>query len=129
MNASHRKRPVKPSMRIIASLVAWFESSRRMEGLNKPMRCAIYCRVSSDRQREKHTIDSQIRILPEYAKSRGWDLVGQPYIDDGFSGETIEARPAFSRLLDDAAAGKFDVLLVIDDDRISRAKSDMTGAI
>lgn len=93
------------------------------------MRCAIYCRVSSDRQREKHTIDSQLRILPEYAKAQGWEVIGEPYIDDGRSAETIEDRPAFSRLLDDATQRKFDLVLVIDDDRLSRSKSDLTTAM
>ena len=31
----------------------------------------IYARVSSDRQREEHTIDSQVEALIEYAESKG----------------------------------------------------------
>ena len=61
-------------------------------------------------------------------KKNGWRIVEQ-YIDDGFSGETIEGRPEFSRLLDDIAKDRFDILLVIDEDRISRSKSDMVGAL
>lgn len=89
---------------------------------------AIYARVSSDRQREKHTIDSQTRLLPEYAKREGWKIV-ETYKDDGFSGETVEGRPAFVRLLDDAADGLFDVVLCIDLDRITRSKKDAEGAL
>jgi site-specific DNA recombinase len=88
---------------------------------------AIYARVSTERQREKHTIDSQLRMLPEFARQQGWEIV-DTYIDDGYSAETVEGRPAFSRLLDDAARGRFSLLLTIDEDRLSRAKSDMTGA-
>src|ERR1041384_3598148 len=85
-------------------------------------RCAIYARVSTEAQREKHTIDSQLRLLPEYATQRGWTIV-EEYVDNGFSGETIEGRPAFSRLLDDATRQLFDVVLVIDEDRITRSNT------
>ena len=49
--------------------------------MNKP--AAIYARVSSDRQKENHTIGSQTAALIEYAQSsmprRPWrDGVGNP---------------------------------------------------
>ena len=95
---------------------------------SKPLpKCGIYARVSTERQRERHTIGSQLRLLPEYANKQGWNIVEQ-YVDDGCSGETVEGRPEFSRLLDDATKDRFEILLVIDEDRISRSKSDMVGA-
>lgn len=90
-------------------------------------KAAIYARVSTDRQREKQTIASQLRLLPEHAKSQGW-TISEQYVDDGRSGETVEERPEFKRLLDDAAIGAFDVLLVIDLDRITRSKKSTEGA-
>jgi len=87
----------------------------------KGLRAAIYCRVSSEAQRERHTIDSQKRLLPEYVRAQGWKPL-DPYIDDGFSGETIEDRPAFTRLLRDVNAGLVDVVVCIDLDRITRSK-------
>lgn len=87
-------------------------------------RCALYMRVSSAGQRERHTIDSQKSILPNLAESHGLAIY-QTYIDDGISGESIEARPAFRQLLDDASAGCFSAVLVIDFDRLTRA-TDLT---
>jgi site-specific DNA recombinase len=92
------------------------------------MRCAIYARVSTDRQRERHTIDSQLRLLPEYAKREGWEVV-HLYKDDGRSGETVEARPEFTQLLEDAAKKQFDAVLVIDLDRITRSRKSAEGAV
>lgn len=86
--------------------------------------CAIYCRVSTDAQREKSTIDSQRTLLPQLAEKHGL-AVYREYVDDGISGESIEARPAFQRLLDDSSTGKFQAVLVIDFDRLTRA-SDLT---
>lgn len=89
-----------------------------------PSFCAIYCRVSSDIQREKNTIASQRTILPGLAKKHGLEI-HKEYVDDGISGESIEARPAFRQLLDDAASGLFQAVLVIDFDRLTRA-TDLT---
>lgn len=93
-----------------------------------PWRCAIYARVSTATQRERHTIGSQLRILPEHAKKSGWKIV-DIYTDDGRSGETVEGRPAFQRLLDDVEGHKIDVILVIDLDRITRSKRSAEGAL
>lgn len=48
------------------------------------MRAALYARVSSAGQRDRHTIESQLRDLPAFATARGWTVVGV-YTDDGKS--------------------------------------------
>jgi site-specific DNA recombinase len=88
---------------------------------------AIYTRVSTEKQAEKYSLAAQRRILREHAARKGWELVGE-YEDPGISGETIEARPAFRSLLEEAGAGAFDVLLTIDTDRLSRSKDLRTWA-
>ena len=40
---------------------------------------AIYARVSSEKQKEEHTIDSQLACLTDYAKSEGY-FVPNDYI-------------------------------------------------
>jgi site-specific DNA recombinase len=91
------------------------------------MKVAIYARVSSDQQRERQTIRSQLTELPLYAERQGWTVV-KHYTDDGKSGESIDGRPAFQALLEDAEKGLFEVVLVIDIDRITRSKRDQEGA-
>jgi len=89
----------------------------------------IYARVSTERQRELHTIASQISILPEIIKQKGYVQVFDPYVDDGISGETIEDRPAMTKLLEDAEQGLFDAVFVIDIDRLTRAKKSIDWEI
>ena len=101
---------------------------RKLRTPGEFLRCAIYCRVSSDAQEKQNTIASQLRILPEYAAKRGWQVI-ELYVDNGFSGSTIEGRPAFSRLLTDVEAGKIDVVLVIDVDRITRSGETLQRAL
>jgi len=93
------------------------------------MRCAIYCRVSSDRQREDRTIDSQREALEAYAKAQNWSVVAVEQ-DDGVSG-TIEpwARPAMSRILAMVCNHSIEVLLVLDVDRVTRDSDTIAFAV
>ncbi len=84
---------------------------------------AIYCRVSSEQQREQGTIKSQRATLEGYAKRQGYSIY-RVYEDDGFSGATIEGRPAFKRLLVDAQNQLFDAILVVEQNRITRTDND-----
>ena len=81
---------------------------------------AIYARVSSERQRQDETIQSQTVGLRELAADRGLlvpeDLV---FEDEGFSGASL-TRPALERLRDRAAEGVFEVLLCHAPDRLAR---------
>jgi DNA invertase Pin-like site-specific DNA recombinase len=92
------------------------------------MKAAIYCRVSSERQLERHTIGSQRRILPGLAASKGY-AIHREYIDDGVSGEALRHMPALRSLLDDAEAGHFSAVLVIDIDRITRFQRESERAL
>ena len=83
---------------------------------------AVYCRVSSDNQREKRTIDSQVSTLTAYAQRHGYD-VDRIYQDDGFSGSTIAGRPAFRQLLIDCAKHRFEAILVVEHNRITRSEN------
>ena len=81
---------------------------------------AIYARVSSDQQREAHTIESQTAGLVEWATTL--ELEVPPvwvFEDDGYSGATLE-RPGLERVRDLAAAGDIQVVLVHSPDRLSR---------
>jgi site-specific DNA recombinase len=74
---------------------------------------AIYARVSSERQRQDETIQSQTAGLRELAAGRGLLVVEDLlFEDEGFSGATL-TRPALERLRDRAAEGGPWVLAVI----------------
>jgi len=83
------------------------------------MKHVIYTRVSSKDQADKYSLPAQEKLLKECIAREGGELVGI-YTDAGISGETIEARPEFSRLLIDAQEKRFDAVWVVDQDRLSR---------
>jgi site-specific DNA recombinase len=86
--------------------------------MNKP--AAIYARVSSDRQKENHTIASQTAALIEYAQTHEYS-VSQEWIfqDEGYSG-AILARPGLEALRDLATEGQIAAALIYSPDRLSR---------
>lgn len=87
------------------------------------MRAAIYARVSSAAQRDAHTIESQLHSLCPFVQRQQWTLV-DTYIDDGRSAKTgkLDLRDGFARLLVDAHARKFDVLVTAAVDRLTRTE-------
>src|SRR5206468_7647135 len=87
--------------------------------MNKP--AAIYARVSSDRQKENHTIASQTAALIEYAQKNGYSVPPEwVFQDEGYSG-AILVRPGLEALRDLAAEGQIAAALVYAPDRRSFA--------
>lgn len=82
------------------------------------MRVALNMRVSTDDQ----TNESQRIRLEEIVNKREWTLV-DTYQDQ--ESEAKGSRPGLDQLLRDAHSGRFDLVLVTKDDRISRSHQDL----
>jgi DNA invertase Pin-like site-specific DNA recombinase len=75
----------------------------------KPMRVATYARIDVRSHRLAATLERRQERLATYVASRqGWEHVAS-YSDGGRHG-----GPELRRLLDDAAAGRFDLVVVHD---------------
>jgi site-specific DNA recombinase len=85
---------------------------------------ALYLRVSSDEQRKNETIKTQEDYLKRYLDLAELEVYDW-YVDDGVSGTIPMARrPAGARLLRDAAAGRFQQVVVFKIDRLGRDDLD-----
>ena len=85
---------------------------------------ACYVRVSTDEQAEHGlSIPAQKSRLAAYSKSQGWNIYDF-FIDDGYSGKDLE-RPGIKRIMQAAWEKKFDILLVLKLDRLSRRQKDV----
>jgi len=81
---------------------------------------AIYARVSSEHQKEAHTIGSQILALTEQANSEGLTVPDQwIFQDEGYSGATL-VRPGLEGLRDLVCEGQVEKILIYAPDRLSR---------
>ena len=102
-------------------------------GSPKPVRCAIYTRVSTDQGLEQdfNSLDAQYDASQAYIRSQahaGWTLLRGKYDDGGFSGGNTD-RPALQRLLADVTAGKIDVIVVYKVDRLTRSLADFAKLV
>jgi len=81
---------------------------------------AVYARVSSERQAQAHTVESQLAALRERVARDGLQLPDElQCIDEGYSGATL-VRPALERLRDVVAIGAVDRRYVHSPDRLAR---------
>ena len=99
----------------------------------KPVRCAIYTRKSTDEglDQEFNSLDAQREAAEAFIRSQkheGWRLLPDRYDDGGYSGGTME-RPALKRLLADIEAGNIDCVIVYRVDRLSRSLLDFARLI
>jgi len=84
------------------------------------MQVAVYARVSSGKQKREETIESQIRLLKDYVKKEGWQLLPEHvFCDDGISGTRLD-RPSMDRLRDVAQGGEIDAVIIHSPDRLAR---------
>jgi DNA invertase Pin-like site-specific DNA recombinase len=86
-----------------------------MEHMTKAV---LYARVSSDRQKQEQTIESQVAELKRQIATAGHTLVKE-YVDDGYSGAYLD-RPALDQLRLDVKVDAFDVVYFLCADRIAR---------
>ena len=103
------------------------------KGSTKPVRCAIYTRVSTDHGLEQdfNSLDAQHDAAQAYIRSQahaGWALIRSRYDDGGYSGGSTE-RPALQRLLADVRARKVDVIVVYKVDRLTRSLADFAKLV
>ena len=83
-------------------------------------RAAGYVRVSSRIQAEKgESLETQRKKIRAYAEAHEWKLI-DIYADEGISGADTKNRPAFQRLITDAEAKMFDIIIVHNLSRFSR---------
>lgn len=88
-------------------------------------RAAGYSRYSTDLQNER-SIEDQEALIRRYAGLN--DLrVERLYSDAALSGASIIGRDGLLQLLEDARAGRFDVVVVEELDRLSRDMEDLAG--
>ncbi|MES2847362.1 MAG: recombinase family protein, partial [Pseudomonadota bacterium] len=87
-------------------------------------RVALYARYSSDRQSDA-SIEDQVRVCLERAAREGWTVV-QTFADRAISGASL-LRPGLQGLIEEAMAGRIDLVLTEGLDRLSRDQADVAA--
>ena len=88
------------------------------------MKVAVYCRVSTDKEDQANSFESQKSYFEEYVeKQSGWELY-RIYADEGISGTSTRKRTQFIKMIHDAYEGKFQRIITKEISRFSRNTED-----
>ena len=92
----------------------------------KALRAVGYCRTSGEGQRDNTSMPRQRTAIEATCKASGWRFV-EHYVDECKSGAKTEGRDDYKRMLADAAAGKFDLIVPFDATRFARDGVDIVS--
>ena len=87
-------------------------------------RVVVYCRVSTDHEDQKNSLENQRLYFEEYVKQhKDWKLV-EIYADEGISGTSLKKRADFNRMYRDRLKNKYDIVLTKEVCRFARNTVD-----
>ena len=88
------------------------------------LRVTYYARVSSEKDEQLNSLGNQISYYEDFIKKNpNWTYV-EGYIDEGLSAATTKKRENFHRMIDDAKAGAFDLIITKEISRFARNTLD-----
>lgn len=89
-----------------------------------PLRVAAYCRVSTDKEDQLHSLAAQRQFFLSYlAEHPHWSSAGI-YADEGLSGTSVSRRPQFAAMIGRAMTGEIDLILTREVSRFARNTVD-----
>ena len=96
------------------------EEKSSPEELERKNKAAIYLRISSEMQKDNFSIAAQKEECMKYVLEKGFTVAEENiYIDEAYSAKDDD-RPAFQKMLADAHAGQFSLIVAHKLDRLLR---------
>jgi DNA invertase Pin-like site-specific DNA recombinase len=92
------------------------------------MNIVAYCRVSTNKEDQLHSLEAQKEFFEQYAKKEGHNLV-RIYADEGITGTQTKKRREFLRMMSDSERGLFQMVVVKDISRLARNTVDFLQSI
>ena len=90
----------------------------------RPKRVAAYCRVSTDREEQEHSFETQKAMYTEMIMMKPtWQMAGI-YADEGITGTVAKKRPGFMKMIEDCRKGKIDMIVTKSVSRFSSNNLD-----
>lgn len=92
--------------------------------MEKKRTVAIYARVSTEHEAQISALENQIQYYDDILERHPeWELYDK-YIDEGVTGTSVKKRRSFIRMMEDAAAGRFDLIITREVSRFARNTVD-----
>ncbi|MER0123336.1 recombinase family protein [Streptococcus sp. ZJ93] len=92
-------------------------------------RVAGYARVSTDHEEQATSYEAQMKYYTDYINSRvDWEFV-KMYSDEGITGTNTKSRTGFKEMVNDALAGKIDLIITKSVSRFARNTVDSLSTV
>ncbi len=85
---------------------------------------AIYARVSTEHEAQIAALDNQVQYYAELMERHPEFELYDQYIDEGITGTSVNKRPSFLRMMEDAKNGCFDLIITREVSRFARNTVD-----
>jgi len=95
---------------------------------DEKIKIAAYCRVSTEKDDQLMSLQTQKEFFEEYATKNNFELA-ELYADEGISGTKLKNRKEFNRMMTDAQHGRFTCVFVKDVSRLARNVVDFLQSI
>ena len=90
----------------------------------RPKRVAAYCRVSTDREEQEHSFETQKQMYTDMIMMKpNWQMAGI-FADEGITGTIAKKRPGFMKMIEECRRGKIDIIITKSVSRFSRNNLD-----
>ena len=98
--------------------------SAQIQDLTKKRKVAAYARVSTDREEQESSFEAQVSYYTQKIQSNPQWIFVEVYADEGITGTSTKKRDGFNRMIEDALAGKIDLILTKSVSRFARNTVD-----
>lgn len=113
-------RVIPPSMTVI---------SAQTPSAIKRRKVAAYARVSTDKEEQQNSYEAQVNYYTQFIQNNPeWEFV-RVYADEGITGTSTKKRDGFKTMIQDALAGKIDLVLTKSVSRFARNTVDSLTAV
>ncbi len=85
---------------------------------------AIYARVSTEHEEQISALENQVQYYSELLERHPEFELYDRYIDEGITGTSVNKRPSFLRMMEDAKKGCFDLIITREVSRFARNTVD-----
>ena len=101
----------------------------KVESVMHKLRCAAYCRVSSNSEDQLNSYAAQVKYFSEMIIGSDTEELVDIYADEGITGTSADKRTEFQRLIKDCKRGKIDRVYTKSISRFARNTKDCLNTV
>ena len=94
------------------------------QSATRKRRVAAYARVSTDKEEQESSFEAQVSYYTKLINSNPEWIFVEVYADEGISGTSTRKREGFNRMVEDALAGRIDLIMTKSVSRFARNTVD-----